>query len=325
MTITRRSILRNLGALTAVRSLPVAAGSLLIGCKSTPAPPTAVLAPQMLRVIFEGPWVFSHPANDTTTLLARAEVTNPHIASCGKWLNNALSINGIPQPAPSARWTGTFTPPQATSDYAILKAAFAAAKAVLVPNFTIDDATYSTDFSIRLPMPNKVFLGGGLIDSSIADPNGLLPAGAIPSTDTILHYDQNAGATPFVLTIGGGSSPLPVNASDDLIFRILHNYKTDCTPDSVHIPLAFDHQRMRLIDSSSKHPNLVLKLTDGNFVPNQSPDGIGDPELGLGMSPLPCIPAKATKPAQPEVPAKSGVIPLDTDYASCAGGGMATG
>ena len=324
MSITRRSILRNIGALTAVQTLPAAAGSLLIGCKSQPAPAAAVLAPQMMRVIFEGPWIFSHAPGDRTTLIARAEVIDPHISVCGKWVNGVLSQTGIAQPGPSGRWNGTFSPAQATSNFDVLKDAYTAAKAVIMKSFSLDDKTYPTDFSISLPMPNKVFLGGGLVEASIKDPNGLVPAGAIPMTDTILHYDQNSGTTPFVLTIGDASNQFPVNASDDLIFRIMHNNKKDCTPDSVHIPRTFGHQCLRLIDGNKKNPNLSLTLPHATFTPNQLPDGLTDLELGLGMDSVPCSPAPVLKGKVAPAQAPADLHVASGDWSSCSGGGIAS-
>jgi len=308
MPITRRTVLRNLGTLTAASALPI------IGCKSTapvgPPPP-----PGSLRVIFAGPWIVT--GDKEGNIIATTDIAKPHSCICEKWVNGTLVGTFNPPPITQAdRWRGTFNPPQTSAGFDPVRKAFVENNAPFVKNaIVIPDPR---DLHFTLPGPDTAYLGGRLMDGYISDEAGKLLPGIMPYVATILHYHQNAGQQLFSLTLadkinhGDGNQPLTVNSGEDLVFHIVHDGGLDPTPEATHVPRMFSH----ILTRFSTAPKWKLNLADAAYVANQNPDGVTDNELDLteptGMH-LTTVSA--------EMDFRGIFRPIVATYANCSGGG----
>jgi len=303
MPITRRTVLRNLGTLTAASALPI------IGCKTAPAPH----ADGSIRVIFAGPWMIN--GDKSGTLFATTDISSYHSCVCEKWINGSPAATGTftpPTIAQADRWHGTFTPAQTSSSFKAVKDAFINNNAPYFGKHPV--APLPKDLHFTLPAPDAAYLGGRLMDGYISDEAGKLVPGKMPYVATILHYHQNAGQQPFSLSLADpaqhGNTTITANSGEDLIFHVVHD-PADPQPEGAHIPNMFANILTRI-----GAPKWQLHLNDPSFVANQNPDGVTDKELELGEptgTHLAMISA--------EVNSRGFYRPIFSALANCAGGG----
>lgn len=358
MPVSRRSVLRNLGALSAAQTIPLAATSFLAGCKSkqpaaqpkleaeqlklaAAAPKLTSPATDSIYLLFEGPWLFTNIPNQTGKetagqMVVRA-ILGDHLLQVGRWDGTQITDeNGNPNPlSPRVReqWNGNHADPNAPlqSFADVFNSGFKADTQYPAPfltGFTVP-ADPTQDVAFSLPVPNVVMVGGRLTTSTIVWRKS---ARFSLYTTTILKYTPNKASLP-VLTLSNGTTSFTLKTVQDttatspqqkqhFLFRLTHPTSETTAQDVAHIKMMFSTMSSRL---SPPPADLLYDISSTDFqVPDPgSVDGISIDELGVKADDQ----AKAALRAAERLPKSASADikqhRLNMGYSNCAGGGMA--
>lgn len=325
----RRSVLRDLGTLGAISTLPSLLPA-LVGCKQTQpdqpltSPPftraklPASGKPNTLRILLEGPWIIHRPGTTSSFLEAVAVMDSQHKCHCGLWddgqkkLVDPVSGKGdAMQLVGPQNWAATVQNLNAGNTF---QATLDALKHSLscIQDGTVAPAL-ATDIVFNLPFPDYCILAGKYKTGHAAHPGR---PDFIPHTTAVLGYSESAGKA-LRLAFPDPASPLhkiDLTSGNDLVFRLVH---THCTPspaeDTKHVVAMFAEAMKRI----SPTPNRILALSDVDNDRTPADNGvlIGPEELGLpGSTATPCV----------AFPASQGNT-KSTTFANCVGGVMGVG
>jgi hypothetical protein len=295
MTLSRRTILKNLGAASAL----FGSKSTLSAAAAPPAKAKASTAPPFLRILFEGPWLFCPGGKNMLRAIAPL-ADGMHQCMCGKWSASGGAIQPIsPAPAQAQSWTAPFisgAPLNAFDDKII--AGFSAMGAAYVTGTGLKSKPQANDLTFVLPVPDEVHVGGHLYDGTLTGSTGRM--NNMPFTTTVLRYNHLPASTP-ALVVTDGTQQIALSAGDDLIVRLYTKQCFVAPADAQHVVATFN----ALLTRVSPAPTLTLALNSTNVILNAMPDKITDPELGVA--------APVT------------VCPRSSTLANCAGGGLGFG
>ncbi len=306
MPLTRRSILRNLGAISAARPLSAIGTALVLGCKEAPKP-APVVTPEpvisKIRIMLEGPWLFSH--SEDTRLVATSLGDASHSCRYGLWdipSNSILKPETMPA---STKWEAASIEGSPTFQKVYKPAALAAKSVYLDPEIlkgAIVIDRKPTDRVLSLPMPDQIQFAGRLLTATVTYKGATL--GTAPFVATILTYNRPGG--PATIPIKSGDTTIiTATPANDLVFQMYHS-GADPMTDVQHIEAAFANLMSQVQNDHKK--SYAVALTVKNDCPNPSSiDKATDAELGI----KPC-------PA----PQTGGFHAMDSDVSSCAGGGL---
>jgi len=305
MSLTRRSVLRNLGALSAARPLYAIGTTLVLGCKEAPKPapappPTPVMS--KIRIMLEGPWLFSHSEN--TRLVATTLGDASHSCRYGFWDNPSNSILKPGTMSASTKWEADSIEGSPTFQK-VYKPAALAAKSVFFDSEILKGSIVinrkPTDRIISLPMPDQVQFAGRMSTATVTYKGATL--GTAPYVATILTYNR-PGSSPTIPIKSAGTTIISANPANDLVFQMYHN--AAATPSDVqHINSAFADLISQVQNEHKKPYAVILTVKNDCLDPSSDTAKTTDAELGI----MPC-PAPQTGVIRPQI----------ADFSSCAGG-----
>jgi len=342
MTVTRRTIIRNLAALSA---LPLAAefGKGLAFAMGGSTPPT-LPDPTSIFVMFEGPWIIDQFKTGTLratsfdkTINEGATGTASHLCAVGFSESNGNLV----YPAGSTT-ASTLTLPAPGNWVISPKSALQSQTNTLVElfdaqfndpnnnvfayirkqNMTVNP--WANDRTVLFPTPDKVYVGGRLVPGLLSGAQGvagitdnssvLATSGSdspMPYVTVIFEYK---GPNPTSLSLSTGSTNISLVSGQHFIFRMRHQHANLPTPseDAQHIEDAFATLLQRVGGTGNKSLP-TLNVANGNYVENSYPDNFTDAEMGLGMAPM------------SRLHPRSGRKPFYDTYSNCCGGGIVLG
>jgi hypothetical protein len=311
MSLTRRSVLRNLGALSAVRPLSAIGSALVLGCKEAPKPaPAAPPAPvtSTIRILFEGPWLFSRGKNNTLNVTATGDPN--HVCNYGLWDNQGSKILKPATMPVAIKWFAEPIPNSPSFNAVYRKAAIEAKTVFLEPEILkgrIVIERRPNDRIVTLPMPDHIYFAGRLSTAKVTYKGADL--GTAPSVTTILEYDR-PGPSPTIAIKNGDTPIIDAIPANDLVFQMYHKGMST-TPDVKHIEDAFKDLMSMVKDEHKKPYAVTLAVQNDCFDPYTGPGKFTDAELNIKPCPAPTPPG--------------GLHPEVADFSNCAGGGLGVG
>ena len=333
MALSRRSVLRNLGAISAVQTLnPL---SHCFGFES--AIPGTGPSPDSVLVLFEGPWLISDVKSGPHKghLMALC-VGDPHVCQMGLW-NSTSTADNPPLVSPidpeleglslanDAVFTATRMPAKVNHCAAVFDKTFNQPNPdapptdsfVYIRNKKIKPKKLPGDRIIYTPVPDAVYVAGQVpywpVTDNTADKLVENPSQARMYITVILEYKATK-AHPTTLSLSDGSGThFAVTSSHKrkhLIFRLVPGIST-MGADQDHIKTAFADLVQRLIPTTPDAIGVIPGSLQVVVGPNAA--GLSPNELGIAKQDI--IPS--VQPSKPGMPR-----PMYVDYPSCQGGGL---
>ena len=273
MSITRRTLVRNL---TALSSLPLVSGlnrRTLAAMRGGPAPkcPSATPTSNSIFVLFQGPWIIDQPDPNVATLRATTvghlEAPWSSIHHCPVGLGNICSSslgnfsdatleNPMALPldlGPGEQWSivpVSYSPP-ASNITKLFDGPYAADHFAYIKGSNMTVTQHSDDRTVTLPMPDAAYVGGYLnlctvSGSTIAPLGSAQPASNYPYAVVIFEYQTKSGKVPALTLNPSGRSPINLSgttANTHLVFRMIHS---DQMTDRQHVHAAHESLRRRI-------------------------------------------------------------------------------
>jgi len=333
MALSRRSVLRNLGAISAVQTfapLNHCFGSQSAISETGPSPDSVL-------VLFEGPWLIS----DVKTGPHKGDlmaicVGDPHACQMGLW-NSTSKADNPPLLSPldpeleaaslanDAVFRATRMPAKLNSCTTVFDKTFHQPNPdapptdsfVYIRKKKLEPKKMAGDRVIYIPVPDSVHVAGQVPFWPVTDntPEKLVenPSAARMYITVILEYKATK-ARPTALSFSDDSgSRFEVKSSHarrHLIFRLVPGSSTMAN-DADHIKAAFGDLVQRLLPAT---PNAIA-VTPGSLqvVIGPSAAGLSANELGI---------AKEDIVASVQAPKPGGIRPMFLDFPSCQGGGL---
>jgi hypothetical protein len=334
MSMTRRTLVRNLTALSA---LPLVSGLnrrtlAAVRRDSNPNCPSNAPTSNSIFVLFQGPWIIDQPDLNVlrATTVGHLEAPWSSIHHCPVGLGNICSSsldnftdstrgNHMALPldlGPGEQWPITqsvsYIPPPGSITQ-LFDGPYAADPFVYIKGSNMTVMQQSDDRTVTLPMPDAAYVGGYLNSctvsgSTIAPSGSAQPTSNYPYTVVIFEYRTKSGNAPALTLNPGGRPPILLSGgtpNTHLVFRMIHS---DQMTDRQHVHAAHESLRRRIRnwagDSAmldltlSIDPKAVITSTPGKYTANFDPY-----EMGLAPS-----------------TSKAG-----TSYGDCCGGGIVLG
>lgn len=333
MSLSRRSVLRNLGALSAVQTLnPLSKCFGLQSVISEIGP-----KPDSILVMFEGPWLISDVKSGRHKghLMALC-VGDPHVCQMGLWDSTSKAENP-PLVSPvdpqleavllgdDAVFTATRTPAKLNSCSEVFDETFRRPNPhapptdsfVYIRKKKLTPKKLPGDRVIYIPVPDSVHVAGQIpywsVNDTSREPLVEKPDKARMYITVILEYKASkAHPTTLALTDGSGTH-FEVKSSHKkkhLIFRLTPG-TAHGGDDSAHVKGAFDDLVKRLLPESPT----ALSVVPGSLKVVVGPSAAGLSPTELGIDPKDVIPSVPP-------PNSGGLAPRNADFPNCQGGGM---
>lgn len=333
MNVSRRNVLRGIGAAAAATSL-----ASLEGCKSkpqaqeqAPAPATPPPAPRkgakfaitasgvrggvpgQVRLLLEGAWILRNDIYHSGYLFAVAPYLPNHVCAVGTWGNNQINPLGGSLPD-----TNITTPFHWRADlngvdpgtYSSITTKYAD-PSINAGRFLGQQYTVSTgldnDLGLHLPCPHESYPAAKLATASIGLP-------AIPTTMTfwvvtVLVY--NVGESGSLTLSTGDGNDFIIPSGNDLIFRRFFQATNSMHDDKQHVIDMYNASIKRIFDGSMVNPLQKLTLTTTAVITDPNCP-ISDAELGV------------QSPVGKEMDHQHPTYGNDT-FANCVGGNIVVG
>ena len=335
MALSRRSVLRNLGAISAVQTLTPL--NKCFGLQATA--PDSGPSPDSVLVLFEGPWLISDvKAGPHKGHLMALCVGDPHVCQMGLWNSTSTDANP-PLVSPidpsleavllgnDAVFAATRTPAKLNSSLAVFDETFNKPNPqapptdsfVYIRKKNVAPKKMAGDRVIYLPVPDAVHVAGQVAYWNVADTNAT-PLVEKPDQAhmyiTVIMEFKASKTKPTALSLSDGTGThfevKSTHKRKHLIFRLIPGASTTTMPDdSAHVQQAFADLVQRVIPTA---PTSVA-VTPGSLQVVVGPGGGSLSANELGISTKDIIPEVVkVKPGTPR--------PMFADFPSCSGGGM---
>jgi len=262
MSVTRRSILRTLAALSAVQTVPGLRSGLAFAASSP--------NPDSVFVAFEGPWIIDAQAGEGKVRATTLGALSNDIHFCEAGLVDT-ETHRLRHPSDAslpplvlksgAAWTvQAGTGKTATRNaLAVFDDAFAREPFVYIRDKGMKLNPRAEDRLVTLPVPDRVYASQPLSHSTVVDPEHLVEYTAAspnpPQPHQIVVFEYRNAP----LSLLPGTDSLPLTAGQRLVFRVEHS--PDTVAESVHIQNAFTSLAAR-VGAGSRTLPLSLKVSD---------------------------------------------------------------
>lgn len=333
MALSRRSVLRNLGAISAIQTLTPL--NKCFGFQSDPS--KSAPASDSVLVLFEGPWLLSDvKSGPHKGKLMALCVGDTHVCQMGLWDTTSTSTNPpLKSPvdpeleaallAENAVFHATRTPAKQNECRKVFDAAFSEPNRdapptdafVYVRDKKLEPKKLPGDRIIYLPVPDAIHVSGQLpfwtVTESGKEPLVYKPEIARMYISVILEYKaskEHATELSFSDASGTHFEVSSKHKRKELIFRLSPRQAT-MGNDSMHVQQAFADLVKRLL------PNAPDSIS---VMPGPLKVVVGPNPLGLSVDQLGIDPKDVIANVPPPNP--GALRPQSADFPSCSGGGM---
>jgi len=313
MPLTRRSLLRSLGALAPawyLRDLPAAAQ-----CTTNPPSPNSAF------VLLEGPWlIFPKDQNNLMALSVGGSMDT----ACVKHFCILQTWNcGIIHPrADGALGPGDSLTVTANSTPGVFSTVFGNAFCNFPFIWAATDSTgkiKGQERFLTLQVPNVIHIAGLLKNTNLSGSGYKAPCQqgqtVFPHVTTILQYDPPAAGGNVSVTVNGAITKT-LGAADQLVVTMFHSAPTGDS-DLPHMQDSFAFLRNHLTGDGA---GIQVTYKDATYNQGDS-DGFSTDELGLEPQGERLI--KFLRRIDPRLPKV--VCPNGNSYSNCCGGGLVSG
>jgi hypothetical protein len=322
MSMTRRNLVRNLAALSAlplVAEIEGACHSSTTEKPLTPEVPAGNPISSSIFVLFEGPWIFDQPDIKSPTLRVTTfgHLDKPwsanHHCPVGLGTSGSSDLANIPFPTDlkpislpmefdaGEQWSITAATaetgysPKQTLLTTIFDIPYKGDAFVYIKGSNMAVSPHSKDRVVTLPMPDAAYAGAYLQNVNITGTNIASGATAIsnPYVTVILEY-QNKGTPPALILSPSGRPKTGLTAGQHLVFRMIHN---DIMTSAQHLHAAHETLMRRIGSWDSENGDgtgldLTLKILPGSgggtsgFMATPGSNRAGFDPLEMGLDPL---------------------------------------
>jgi len=334
MSLSRRSVLRNLGVLSAVPTLSSLNKCFALQSGASGAGPGS----DSVLVLFEGPWLVSDvKSGEHKGDLMALSLPDPHVCQMGLWDSTSKDANPpLVNPVDSklecaslandAVFTGTrITPHKMGSSTDVFDVTYHRPNPLAPPTDSfvyirkkqVEPRKMPGDRVIYLPVPDATYVAGQIPHWTVNDTSSEKlvedPATARMYITVIFEYKATkASPTSISLTDGSGThfEVKSTNTRKHLIFRLTPGVGMT-GDDQAHVQAAF----AALVQRAVPNAPTSISVTPGALSVVVGPNANGLSADELGIDPTDVIPDA--------LPPKPGTIaPRNLDFPSCQGGGM---